>query len=358
MTDDNDRFITPTPNADDSSPGIGSPAETAVCSPVNETDNPDWNDFPATPEWEKAFAQYAKEQAPDLMPRILARITAESTVDAARTTTGTSEDTGTAAQTLRVPDGGEPGQQAEKAKSRSSGGHGLLQFLKTNRNRIIVSMSGVAAAVIIIGLLIVMNDRLSKGRNSSGRDSKTSDSQPTQSMVYDPEEESSTPGTHPGKQSGGKGEQQTEIDLVPEKPTPTSEPDEKNSSPVDNRPDDNTPSGEPSEDDPAGDHVDDIVPSEEEFLGLLPQGLKDRAVFYRKSGTFSLSDITLGESIALKDGSVAYRLFSEGTDTGFVILWPEAEAGKTYGSITFSYAGTISNDDQAYRLLKIIDWAE
>lgn len=305
MTDNKDRFVTPLPNSDDRSPDTGNAEyDEAVSAEAEEFLN-DVGDIPATPEWEKAFAAYAKDQAPDLMPRILEQINRNA--DAGKAIGGTTE--------------------PPKARRKS------------NRFRIITSLSGVAAAVIVVGILIILNNRLPKNDNlTHERDSKSPNYELTPTAVTTLSESDDPVNTPGGKEQKGEpfgpvGEPTTSV------PTPTPLEDERRTE-------------EPYDDDPRENRT------KEDSLRLLEKHLKKQSLFFNKDGSIILHNASVGESVVLNDDSTACHLYIDGTDSGCLILWPEAETGKTYSEITFQFGEIIEIGDTYYHLFNIVEWKE
>ena len=290
MTDNKDRFVTPVPDPDDRSPGAGG-AELYEAYPVDaEYRSNEPGDIPATPEWEKAFAEYARKQAPDLMPRILEQISAKSD-----------------RKTIR----------------------------KGNRFRIITSLSGVAAAVIVVGILIIMSTRLPRKDNTAVQDDKYATATPTEASNRN---ESFAPELSPGQRDT---ENRTSI--------PGDETGDRVSTPT------------PTPDATDGLHFEEGPKEEDEIqetVRSLEVRLKSQSLVYGNNGTITLRNVSIGEAICLEDGSSAYRLTIDGTDSGCLILWPEAETGRTYSAITFYYNGVREIGGEKYYLCSIANYTE
>ena len=334
MTDNKDRFVTSVPNCDDISPG-GTECD-EVFSAEAEEFSENVADIPATPEWEKAFAAYAKEQAPDLMPRILEKIQGNTNTENTIEKAAGERQNGSI---QNIPVIGErnltDGSAAEPAKVKR----------KVNLFRVITSVSSVAAAVIIIGILIVLNNRLPKKNNTADSDSQFAFDEITPTGVSD-QIDSDNP--RESREKREPGNQASVPDDGPSEnvPTPTRDPDE-----VDGL-EDELRTDEAGRDTPREGSV------EEANLRLLEERLKSQSLVYNGEGKPTLCNASVGETVSLSDGSAAYHLYIDGTDTGCLILWPEAEPWRTYSRITFSFAGTQNIGDVKYQLYKIIEWDE
>ena len=304
MTDNKDRFVTPLHGPDGRSPGGSAGYDEAFSADAEDFPN-DVGDIPATPEWEKAFAAYAKDQAPDLMPRILEQINRNA--------------------------------DAEKSIERMTV---APVKRKNNRFRIITSLSGVAAAVIVIGILIILNNRLPKQDDvAAGRDSKT---------AYD----MTTPTAFSDQPDPIEQKQSPEKEFHSDTPSESDEVQDKSSAtptPVSN---------DKNQREEQGSDELSKRPSEEAILQHLESRLKNQTVVYSKEGAFILSNASVGEAVTLNDGSTAYHLYIDNTDSGCLVIWSEAETGKSYSEIRFQFYGYQDIGNETYYLYKIKDWKE
>ena len=281
MIDDNNRIETDLPMIDDIS--------------VDE------NDIPPTPEWEKAFSEYAKAQAPDLMPRILAQIN------------------------LREP---------EEKKPK---GNRVLRFIANNRSRIL-SLSGIAAAVIIIGVLVTIVISIPKGQDKS---------EPRGEANHTINETTSTVTDIP------KEERRSDSPANPPEDVPNQKlivaPGIKS---IDNE--------DMISDEPSSSVSDYPVDSKKQFLNI-PLTLAPKSSIsedtpplhlYSHANTyFVLLDITIGDAVSTGQGD-AYRVISDRHDTNMLIIWDEDVSGQTFPKLALTYVQRITYEGEEYELFR------
>lgn len=308
MTDDNNR-IDGFPMTDD---------------PVNA------EDIPPTPEWEKAFAAYAAQQAPDLMPRILAKIQAAQQEQPAPTTEPVKEP-----EPVRIT---KPVKASEPKKQNRGPLSRLFKIITDNPRRVMMSLSGVAAAVIIIGLLVIMNNSIGRPKERGSKDEvgHSSASTPTPAITN-----SGSKDAHNGKQSS------------PTTPVPANEHRDDEHSISDDPY--NGGKGEPGE----------SVPAEKEELAIhFSNSGKLSADDLSASTTYTLTDVTLKEfsaptystvpSDSAKEGSTTYRVIRDGQETNILLICDDAAAGQTYSEMTLKFVSTMTVNGELFTVFRVI----
>ena len=287
-------------------------------------------DIPPTPEWEKAFAAYAEQQAPDLMPRILAKIqTAQEEPKPAQTTepepTRTTET--------------EPTQTTEPKKQRS----GLFRIITDNR-RIMLTLSGVAAAVIIIGVLVTMLNSISLPKQRKTKSDNTlavSANTPTPASENANNERDKNGGKDDdgGKQNSTPANPSNEDNLSDDPViTDVPKPDEKN---------------EPQEEEP---------PQKLEIEAFYSGSKSLKPVDLSSKRQYTLSDVTLAgftiptegaEEFARESGPV-YRVISNGQKTNIIVIWDGAVAGQTYSELTLTYDRSLTVGREIFTIFRVV----
>ena len=281
-------------------------------------------DIPPTPEWEKAFAAYAEQQAPDLMPRILAKIqSAQEEPKPAQTMepepTRTTET--------------EPTQTTEPKKQRS----GLFRIITDNR-RIMLTLSGVAAAVIIIGVLVTMLNSISLPKQRKTKSDNTlavSANTPTPAS----ENANNERDKKGGKQNSTPANPSNEDNLSDDPAiTDVPKPDEKN---------------EPQEEEP---------PQKLEIEAFYSGSKSLKPVDLSSKRQYTLSDVTLAgftiptegaEEFARESGPV-YRVISNGQETNIIVIWDGAVAGQTYSELTLTYDRSLTVGREIFTIFRVV----
>ena len=298
------------------------------------TDKDKIKDIPEMPEWEKAFSEYAKDQAPDLMPRILAKIN-QSEVPVTRAVSPAPDDLSRSPVEPAASDNTEEKASGQRKRFLSS-------LLSKRSQRWIISLSGAAAAVILIGVLIAVNSRIPKTEDRNAQNLKNS----------------LTPNV---------------ILTIAAAPTAEAEPKGAKSEPAEDQPADNQPS-------------DSVNYRGEDELGITPQltGLYplddgttlhsyriDDSVNFKykfKNGTatcslapsdadpntYLLQDVDIAGRVTV-DGSSAYRVTYQGAETPLLLLSDEDISNKHFSSIVIYHVGYTTEDDKHYLVFTITE---
>ena len=333
MTDNDDRFGTVVPD------------EQLICpdpdgiSPDREIDPADIGDIPQTPGWERAFAEYARQQAPDLMPRILAKINREA-----------------------APKTQEPNREAapktQKKRNR------VLAYLADNRRQIIVSLSGVAAAVLIVGVLLAMTSSLflsKKKGDSGGYPLSTETIAPTLTGTADANLDTPDPSsTYLGGDEFISNDKNLQDDPHDKNADNPGEPKNQAivSDEIPNGPDKNETGTDPVEYYYSYKVISDRGISAIPLESLMFQTNDSRIRFSEflldvnpEGKNYSLSNFTIGEKVDTDLGPV-YHIKINGRKTN-LLLEGDIGAGGTYTRCIFSYRGKVSLEDGDYLLLSI-----
>ena len=290
---------------------------------INDTVTPD--DIPEVPGWEQAFQQYASQQAPDLMPRILAKIQAE-----------TKPAEPVPAESIRQAEEPGPIKVTKQTGERKPGAVSrFLRVVADNQKRIL-TLSGVAAAVIILGFFVIMASHLGKTKDSSERPYNNNAAAPTATAPVD--SEFSPGGTEACDDDPKHGKRDSQ-------------------------------SGK-NEDTPADERSDDSVAHE--ALSLDDNLSLQSKSFLKPESEYVLDNVSLAATVPAEspvgdvpaensayadlmgDSETVYHVLRDGRATNLLVLWADDASGQVFMKLTLSYIKTVTVDGEKFELFRVV----
>lgn len=274
------------------------------------------NEIPPVPRWEEAYRDYAVNNAPDLMPRILAKI--NRTIPAETAVTKETEPTKTIVPTAE--------HSPAKPKTEGRMTRFVVQYLPK-----IVALSGAVAAVIILGLLIILPG-IEKKKAGDERVSATPAQSVTVAAADSSQFEDNSPApTGEGKASSVPGGQ----DSVPQ--------DEKDPEIRDN---------DQVSNDPLSLYGKPVY----RYLARIEQYATTTDMLgvahSNEPATVYTMEVTIGDPVSTDQGTVYFTEKDNGI-TDIVIRWDKAETGKTV-KLKLEPAGTIEIESLTFGLFDVI----
>ena len=274
------------------------------------------NEIPPVPEWEEAFRDYAVNNAPDLMPRILAKINQTIPADTAVT------------KEAEQPRAIVPAADSEPAKPKKESR--VTRFVVQYLPRI-AAASGAVAAIIILGILIIL-----PGIEKKKAEDERIPATPGARVTVAASDSEQSKGTTPTPIGEGKASSVPGQDSIPQ--------DEKT----------------PRDDDDIQDNATLSLYGKPvyRFLTKMDQYAitTDAPDSVSEPSTVYTMEVTIGEPVSTDRGTVYFTVKDNGI-TDIVICWDKAKPGTTV-KLNLEADGSVTIENMKFGLFNVVGVAD